>query len=341
MKREKDRFVLLLLSKYLTLPKRTTKERKAAPRFKRERTRPSLMQLHILQHAPRSNTCPSPRSRQASSLLQRRFSETADEIKDGRDTRGGRNENTAREVIHDNRERNTRRSSMRPKNEDTLAVTSYGQDASLKKYTFGGEIDNTQHQTWDSDSSPTAMCINYNLLRTPPPPQTASIVTCIITGNLSRSIAMLAPREGLPPLSLLAVITIFAPGASSTLDSSLSTGQRWRWCSRPSLPTLRTNAFYTYIIDVGDAKSNEPRRADMGALWIGAAKPLIFLIFRTRKGEKRHLHPGNYLTQLLLCSVEREEREREKLWRENTTTVQSKHKTYTLVSQRLCSNIWN
>jgi len=48
--------------------------------------------------------------------------------------------------------------------------------------------------------------------------------TCIMTGNRSLSIAMLAPSDGFPPLSLLAVINMFAPAAWFTSERSLRRG---------------------------------------------------------------------------------------------------------------------
>lgn len=54
-------------------------------------------------------------------------------------------------------------------------------------------------------------------------------VTCNMTGNLSLFIAMLAPKAGLPPLSLLAVISILAPGAWSAFESSLRV-KGWSSC---------------------------------------------------------------------------------------------------------------
>lgn len=59
------------------------------------------------------------------------------------------------------------------------------------------------------------------------------VLTCIMTGNLSLSIAMLAPKEGGPPLFLLAVINMLAPGAWPASERRLAGGGR---CSVVVLP---------------------------------------------------------------------------------------------------------
>ena len=238
-------------------------------------------------HAPRQNTCPSLRNRQARSLLQRRFSGTT--FRAGGETHGEGREERPKDP-KDQRvrppsyttaeEKNTRQAFLACSgNEDILLQSQRGRSRTPPQMTPAAlMLIHSDPSPLYSGSPPTATK-SFSQHQDMPLCPFASSVTCIMTGNLSRSIAMLAPREGFPPLSLLAVITIFAPGASSTLESSLGGGRwrRWWWWAKKSKGIYRkanllgtpsqehpspiaVHIIVTHPVDVGFGRKVAPKK---------------------------------------------------------------------------------